>query len=74
MKISDNGKSFDVRRTLESRRGNRLGLIGMRERMEMIGGRLHVESKSGVGTSVIAWIPAGAAARKPPTRACPQAQ
>jgi signal transduction histidine kinase len=40
----------------------RLGLLGMRERLEMVGGRFEVESTSGRGTTIIAQIPSGKAA------------
>jgi signal transduction histidine kinase len=58
MKINDNGKSFDVVRVLEAKGKKRLGLLGMRERLEMVGGRFAVESAPGQGTTVTAEIPA----------------
>ena len=57
MEISDNGKSFPVNKTLLTRSHKRLGLIGMRERIEMVGGRLAIESLPGVGTTVRAELP-----------------
>jgi len=36
MKIKDDGKSFNVERTLHANGGKRLGLLGMRERLEMV--------------------------------------
>jgi signal transduction histidine kinase len=57
MQIKDNGKSFDVERVLRSKRIRRLGLLGMRERVEMIGGRFMVESAPGQGTTIQAQIP-----------------
>jgi PAS domain S-box-containing protein len=57
MKIKDDGKSFSVERTLNANGGKRLGLLGMRERLEMIGGSFEVESSSGKGTTIIAQIP-----------------
>jgi signal transduction histidine kinase len=59
MKIADDGKSFDVERTLKANGSKRLGLLGMRERMEMVGGDFAVESSSGKGTTIIAQIPSG---------------
>ena len=41
MRIHDDGKSFDVEHMLHSRQNKRLGLIGMRERVEMVGGRFN---------------------------------
>lgn len=55
--ISDNGKSFRVGRILTSNTNNRLGLLGMRERIEMLGGTFSIQSKPGEGTSVLAEIP-----------------
>jgi two-component system sensor histidine kinase DegS len=47
MKIKDDGKSFNVERTLHANGGKRLGLLGMRERLEMVGGKFVVESGAG---------------------------
>ena len=57
MEIKDNGKSFEVERVLPARRNKRLGLLGMRERVEMVGGRFAVESAPGKGTTIRAQIP-----------------
>jgi signal transduction histidine kinase len=56
MQIIDDGKSFDVDRAFNSTGGGRLGLLGMRERVEMVGGKLLIESARGKGTSVQARI------------------
>ena len=63
MTITDNGKSFQVQQTLLAKGNKRLGLLGMRERLEMVGGRFAIESAPGVGTTVTATIPTGKAAR-----------
>lgn len=57
MEISDNGKSFPVKKTLLAKNNKRLGLVGMRERVEMVGGKLVIESAPGKGTIVRAEIP-----------------
>jgi signal transduction histidine kinase len=59
MKITDDGKSFQVDRVLNlnSKGNKRLGLLGMRERVEMVGGHFGVESVQGKGTTVIARLP-----------------
>ena len=57
MDIKDDGKSFDIARALDTRRNKRLGLIGMRERVEMVGGAFSVESAPGRGTTIAARIP-----------------
>jgi signal transduction histidine kinase len=62
MKISDDGKSFQVQRALQARGNKRLGLLGMRERLEMVGGRFDVESAPGKGTTITAMFPIDKAA------------
>ena len=57
MEVNDNGKSFHVLKTLSSKTNKRLGLLGMRERLEMVGGTLRIESAPGQGTSVRAELP-----------------
>lgn len=57
--INDNGKSFQVERVLHAKKNRRLGLLGMRERVEMIGGSLRIESAPGQGTTICAQIPLG---------------
>ena len=57
MEISDNGKSFPVEKTLLAKNPKRLGLVGMKERIEMVGGNLTIESAPGQGTTVRAEIP-----------------
>ena len=52
MEVQDNGKSFDVNRALFAKKVNRLGLLGMRERVEMVSGRFAVESVKGLGTTI----------------------
>jgi signal transduction histidine kinase len=55
--IHDNGKSFDVGGVLLAKRHKRLGLLGSRERVEMVGGKFGVDSAPGHGTTVSAEIP-----------------
>ncbi len=57
MEISDNGRSFAVEKVLGAPNPKRLGLVGMRERVEMIGGRFTLRSAPGEGTAVCAEIP-----------------
>jgi signal transduction histidine kinase len=61
MKIKDDGKSFNVERAFHANGGKHLGLLGMRERLEMVGGKFVVESSPGKGTTVQAQIPLGKA-------------
>jgi signal transduction histidine kinase len=55
--VHDDGKSFQVDRVLLSKRFKRLGILSMRERVEMFGGTLEIKSSPADGTSVIATIP-----------------
>lgn len=57
LEIDDNGQSFPVGKTLQAGNNKRLGLIGMRERVEMVGGHLTIASAPGRGTIVRAEIP-----------------
>lgn len=63
MEIKDNGRSFDVERVLRAQKGRRLGLLGMRERLEMVGGEFTIASAPGAGTTVMAQIPFGKSER-----------
>jgi two-component system, NarL family, sensor histidine kinase DegS len=68
MEIADNGKSFAVEKTMRKGNNKRLGLVGMRERVEMVGGTLNIESNHGTGTTVRADVPFRAGKIKPVTR------
>jgi signal transduction histidine kinase len=57
MEIKDNGRHFKAERLLQARKNKRLGLLGMRERVEMVGGSFAVESIPGQGTTIQARIP-----------------
>ncbi|MNN23830.1 Signal transduction histidine-protein kinase/phosphatase DegS [compost metagenome] len=53
LKITDNGKGIDS----SVSRQNSLGLLGMRERAFMLGGKLKIQSRAGSGTSIEVRIP-----------------
>jgi len=57
MKIKDNGKGFQEERLLHAKKVKRLGLLGMRERLEMVGGSFAIASSPGKGTTVTAQVP-----------------
>lgn len=59
LQIADNGSGFNVRETAgaAARRG-RLGLVGMHERVRLLGGVLSIASSPGAGTTISASIPA----------------
>ena len=56
--VSDNGKGFDEH-VESSRQG--LGLISMRERLQMVHGELDIKTQPGAGTTIIARVPLKAA-------------
>jgi signal transduction histidine kinase/ligand-binding sensor domain-containing protein len=58
--VSDDGRGFEVpRRWIELARQGHLGILGMDERIDALGGRLEVVSKPGSGTRVAATVPRG---------------
>jgi signal transduction histidine kinase len=57
MSIIDNGKGFQRGRVLHSKKSERLGLLGMKERLEMVGGNLTFTSAPGKGSTVLAQVP-----------------
>jgi PAS domain S-box-containing protein len=69
MQIKDDGKSFKVEGVLQAGGGKRLGLLGMRERLEMVGGTIDLKSTPGSGTTVEARIPFGKSRAPVKTRA-----
>lgn len=52
--LSDNGVGFDIE-TIGKKR--RFGLLGMRERVEILGGEISIRSKEGEGTAIEAKLP-----------------
>jgi len=52
LQITDDGHGFEMEEIGQSSHGNHLGLLGMRERAEMIGGKFSVESSFGSPTTV----------------------
>jgi signal transduction histidine kinase len=63
LEIHDNGRSFQVQRVFSGKKIKRLGLLGMRERVEMIGGTFAVESSPKTGTTIRAEISFGNGSR-----------
>jgi signal transduction histidine kinase len=51
--IEDDGDGFDPRAV----RKEAIGLLGMRERLALLDGRLEIESRPGAGTTVVAEVP-----------------
>lgn len=56
--VRDDGRGFEVPADPASlARSGRLGMTGMRERAELVGGRLRVRAQEGEGTTVTAVVP-----------------
>jgi two-component system sensor histidine kinase DegS len=51
--VKDNGKGFNIEEIKEKS----FGLIGMRERIEILEGQISIDSKLGVGTTILMKIP-----------------
>lgn len=54
LKVSDSGKGLDLRNVMN---GKGLGLISMKERLQLIKGRLSIHSEAGHGTTISACVP-----------------
>ncbi len=54
LKVSDNGKGFKPEKTKKSQG---LGILGMKERANAVGGELSINSVVGVGTTVMLTVP-----------------
>ena len=54
--VEDNGIGFNLQEIINQ---GRLGLVGLRERAEMLGGELIIESMRGKGTTVLVEVPYG---------------
>ena len=60
--VKDDGRGFVI---AERRaQGASIGLVGMRERAQMVGGKMHIETAPGEGTSVVVSVPIRKAARR----------
>jgi signal transduction histidine kinase len=65
VRVEDEGEGFEVeKRLVQAARAGRLGLVGMGERVRLLGGRFDVESRIGgptvVSASIPRWQPPGA--------------
>jgi PAS domain S-box-containing protein len=58
LETRDDGVGFDVARTVEgAAQGGHLGLVGMRERVQILGGTLRIDSRPGEGTRIAVSFP-----------------
>ncbi len=67
LRIRDNGRGFDPQKVLNSsqKRRESWGLLGMQERVSLIGGHFFIRSKKDVGTIIQICIPSLALAEEP---------
>jgi signal transduction histidine kinase len=61
--VEDDGRGFDAAEV----RDGALGLVGMRERVALLGGTLEIESATGSGTTLAAFVPLPRQAMMAPT-------
>jgi two-component system sensor histidine kinase DegS len=57
LEIRDDGVGFDTEKEPAYPIGEHYGLIGMRERAEMVGGQWEIRSLPGIGTTVLVRLP-----------------
>jgi signal transduction histidine kinase len=65
--VEDDGIGFDMAATNRIDSEHRLGLIGIRERVSRLGGRLLLESAPGKGTRLTVELPVRLGATTPPS-------
>ena len=57
LEIEDDGRGIDPRSVVLAESGRGLGLLGMRERVEILGGKMSLDSAPGEGTHLVFEIP-----------------
>ena len=55
--VKDNGKGFDARGPTSDAAGMTMGLLSMRERVELLGGSLSIQSSPNTGSEISLFIP-----------------
>lgn len=66
LEIHDNGKGFAVDNPTRAQSCQRLGLLGMKERVQMVGGLFSIESAPGKETIIRVEVPYQLASEQPP--------
>ncbi|GAF87032.1 unnamed protein product, partial [marine sediment metagenome] len=60
LRIEDDGKGFNINKVTQVDPGGRgAGVFTMKERVRLVGGICHIESRPGQGTRVVAKVPLG---------------
>lgn len=62
LEVSDNGCGFDANHPAAAAA---FGIMGMRERALILGGKAEIHSRAGAGTRVMVWLPFQPVAKKP---------
>lgn len=63
--VEDDGQGFDVEAGMIGRdKGQGLGLLGIQERVALVGGNLNIESQPGAGTTLVIRIPVCTSSRE----------
>lgn len=57
VKIEDNGMGFEILPSPDSNGTRGLGLLGMKERISLIGGELHIDTRPGSGARIYMKVP-----------------
>lgn len=58
VRINDNGKGFHLNSKPDlNASGKKMGILGMKERVSLIGGKMEINSSPGSGTKIVAEIP-----------------
>ena len=66
LQIQDNGCGFSPERVIEAQADGHLGLLGMRERAELLDGNFFLQSEPENGTSIRVYVPPPPPAKRPP--------
>lgn len=69
--VADKGHGFDVAKEAKDRSTGGFGLVSLRERLEMLGGHMRIESRPGHGTQVTVAVPGSSPGRTNDTAAGP---
>jgi two-component system sensor histidine kinase DegS len=57
MVIKDNGNGFDIKQLKGNKDKKSFGLIGMKERIDLLEGKMTIDSKVGLGTFIMIQVP-----------------
>jgi len=55
--VEDDGIGFDLDKFMTANTGTNFGLISMRERIDLLGGELDIDTKPGKGTKISFSVP-----------------